>query len=147
MTPPTFGHCPFGGGLNACPDGLGHLFREELSKFYWAYPCFWGGSKRLPRLFVALTVFGSIQPCRMVKMARKKVPQSARLRAGGGSNRYLGNAQMEGASNEMGLPLSNFGSFLDQMYLCYFFYFLHLWIRAPPQPFCWQPCTIFTIHG
>ena len=43
--PPTFGHCPFGGvgGLNACPDGLGHLFREELSKFKWAYPCFLGG--------------------------------------------------------------------------------------------------------
>ena len=67
LTPPTFGHCPFG-----------------------------GGSKRLPRWFGALTVFGSIQPCRMVKMARKKVPQSARLSAG--SNRYLGNAQMEGAS-------------------------------------------------
>ena len=30
-----FGHCPFGGGggLNACQDDLGHLFREELSKF------------------------------------------------------------------------------------------------------------------
>ena len=26
LTPPPFGHCPFGGlGLNACPDGLGHL--------------------------------------------------------------------------------------------------------------------------
>ena len=43
LTPPTFGHCPFGvGGLNACPDGLGQLFKEELSKFKWAYPCFWG---------------------------------------------------------------------------------------------------------
>ena len=32
LTPPPFGHCPFGGGgLNACPDGFGHLFREELS--------------------------------------------------------------------------------------------------------------------
>ena len=55
LTPPPFGHCPFGGGgLNACPDGLGHLFREELSKFKWAYPCFLGGSKRLPRWFGAL---------------------------------------------------------------------------------------------
>ena len=32
LTPPTFGHCPFGWvGLNACPDGLGHLLIEELS--------------------------------------------------------------------------------------------------------------------
>ena len=50
LTPPPFGHCPFGGGggLNTCPDGLGHLFREELSKFKWAYPCFWGGLKACP---------------------------------------------------------------------------------------------------
>ena len=34
-------------------------------------------------------------------MARKKVPQGAQLIAGG----YLGNAQMSGSSNEMGLPL------------------------------------------
>ena len=26
-----------GGGLNACQDGLGHLFREELSKFKGAF--------------------------------------------------------------------------------------------------------------
>ena len=40
-------------------------------------------------------------------MAQKKVPQSAQLSAGGlgGSNRYLGNAQMEGASTYQGLPL------------------------------------------
>ena len=39
-----FGHCPFGeGGLNACQDGLGHLFREELSKFKWAFAWLWGG--------------------------------------------------------------------------------------------------------
>ena len=37
-----------GGGLNACSDGLGHLFREELSKFKWAYPCFWGGLNACP---------------------------------------------------------------------------------------------------
>ena len=41
---PTFGHCPLGRGcLNACPDGLGHLFREELSKFKWAFAWLWGG--------------------------------------------------------------------------------------------------------
>ena len=38
-----FGHYPNGGGgLNACPDGLGHLFREELSMFQGAFACFWG---------------------------------------------------------------------------------------------------------
>ena len=36
--PPLFGHCPFGGGgLNPCPDGLGHFFREEFSKFKGAF--------------------------------------------------------------------------------------------------------------
>ena len=36
------------GGLNICLDGLGHLFREELSKFKWAYSCFWGGLNACP---------------------------------------------------------------------------------------------------
>ena len=44
LTPPQFGHCAFRGG----------------------------GSKRLPRWFGALTVFGSIQPCRMVINGPKK---------------------------------------------------------------------------
>ena len=36
-----FGHCPNGaGGLIACPDGLGHLFREDLSMFKGAFACF-----------------------------------------------------------------------------------------------------------
>ena len=30
-----------GGGLNACQDGLGHLFWEELSMFKGAFACFW----------------------------------------------------------------------------------------------------------
>ena len=38
----------WGGGLNACPHGLGHLFREELSKFKWANPCFLGGLNACP---------------------------------------------------------------------------------------------------
>ena len=38
---PTFGHCPLR-GLNACPDGLGHLLREELSKFKRASAGFGG---------------------------------------------------------------------------------------------------------
>ena len=27
----------WGGGLDPCQDGFGHLFREELSKFKWAF--------------------------------------------------------------------------------------------------------------
>ena len=27
----------WGGGLNPCPDGLGHFFREEFSKFKRAF--------------------------------------------------------------------------------------------------------------
>ena len=33
----------WGGGLDPCQDGLGHLFREELSKFKWAFGWLWGG--------------------------------------------------------------------------------------------------------
>ena len=51
----AIGHCPFGvGDLNACLDGLGHLFREELFKFkfefdflqfrkYFRHVCLFGG--------------------------------------------------------------------------------------------------------
>ena len=43
MSPLLFGHCSFGGGgLDPCQDGLGHLFREELSKFKWAFALLWG---------------------------------------------------------------------------------------------------------
>ena len=35
----------------------------------------------------------------MVKLRLKKVPQSARLSAGGGCNCYLGNAHMEVVTN------------------------------------------------
>ena len=34
---------PVRGGLNACQDGLGHLFREELPMFKWAFAWLWGG--------------------------------------------------------------------------------------------------------
>ena len=40
---PIFGHCSNGRGLNTCQDGLGHLFREELSKFKWAICLIEGG--------------------------------------------------------------------------------------------------------
>ena len=40
----------------------------------------------------------------MVKSRLKKVPQSARLSAGGGGNCYLGNAQIDVASYKKVLP-------------------------------------------
>ena len=42
----------------------------------------------------------------LLKSVRKKVPQSARLSAGGrgGCNRYLGNAQIEVPLTALGLP-------------------------------------------
>ena len=48
-SPPLFGHCPFGGGgLNPCPDGLGHFFREEFSKFKRAFAWLCGGLNPCP---------------------------------------------------------------------------------------------------
>ena len=44
VPPPIWGFPVWGGGgLNPCPDGLGHFFREEFSKFKWAFASFWGG--------------------------------------------------------------------------------------------------------
>ena len=48
----------------------------------------------MPRWFGALTVFGSIQPCRMVKNGPKKSAPECPVECGGGSNCYLGNAQI-----------------------------------------------------
>ena len=87
--PPTFGHCPF---------GLGHLFREELSKLKWAYPCFWRG------LTLAQMVWGTYRFRKHTTLQngkngpKKSAPECPVECGGGGSNRYLGNAQMEGAS-------------------------------------------------
>ena len=64
---------------------------------------FLGGSKRLPRWFGALTVFRSIQPCRMVKNCPKKVPQSARLSA------LFGQCPNGGGVNELESSLSLLG--------------------------------------
>ena len=42
---------------------------------------------------------------KLLKLVRKKVPQSARLSAGGGCNPHLGNAQIEVTVLSVGLPL------------------------------------------
>ena len=47
----SYMHCPFGGrGLNPCPDGLGHFFREDQMGICLVL----GGSKPLPGWFGAL---------------------------------------------------------------------------------------------
>ena len=53
-----------------CPSSNGHILVL-------------GGSKRLPRWFGALTVFGSIQPCRMVKNGPKKSAPECPVECGG----------------------------------------------------------------
>ena len=46
-SPDSNGHCPNGGGgvstLARMVCGLGHLFREELPMFKWAFAWLWGG--------------------------------------------------------------------------------------------------------
>ena len=49
-----------GGGLNTCPDGLGHLFREELSKFKWALGCFFGGDKSKEPKVIIVFIYAKI---------------------------------------------------------------------------------------
>ena len=52
---------------------------------------------RLARMLCALMYHQNGDLANLLKSARKKVPQSARLSAGGGGNRYLGNAQIGAA--------------------------------------------------
>ena len=108
-----FGHCPNGGGgLNACPNGLGHLFREEVPQLKWAFFGLWGGKDGcqdglgLLCLCEPLSFFQRAFPQAILRVApdtiyyhfrklttlqngknsaRKKVPQSARLSEGGGA--------------------------------------------------------------
>ena len=65
-----FGHCPNGGGLNACQDGLGNLFIEELSMFKGAFACF-GGSEPLPGWLGVLMQWKLKFEWHLLKSARK----------------------------------------------------------------------------
>ena len=69
-----------GGGLDPCLDGLGHFFREDQMGICLVL----GGSKPLPRFFVSVIYPQNDDLTKLLKSARKKVPQSARLSAGGG---------------------------------------------------------------
>ena len=63
------------GGLNSCKDGLGHLFREEFSKFKVVF----GGSESWPRWFGALMQWKLKFKWHLLKSARKQGSCSARL--------------------------------------------------------------------
>ena len=63
---------------------------------------------RLARMLCALMYRQNGDLANLLKSARKKVPQSARLSAGGGCNRYLGNAQIEVTLISVGLPLRTY---------------------------------------
>ena len=59
---------------------------------------------RLARMLCALMYRQNGDLANLLKSARKKVPQSARLSAGGGGNGYLGNAQIEVTLTSKVLP-------------------------------------------
>ena len=94
-----------GGGLNPCPNGLGHLFWEELSMFKGAFSYFWGVWT------LARIVWGTYAVKIEVQMAFAQVgleikcPRVPVWVKGGGCNRYLGNAQIDPAFFYLGLPL------------------------------------------
>ena len=60
----------WGGGLDPCPNGLGHLFWEELSMFKGAFAWF-GGSEPLPGWFGALMQWKLKFKWHLLKSVRK----------------------------------------------------------------------------
>ena len=75
--PSSNGHILVSGGLNACPDGLGHLFTATT---------------------VILQFFSNWSQSAQPSPAPECPVEWE------GSNRYLGNAQMDCESTNMGLP-------------------------------------------
>ena len=119
--------------LNPCPDGLGHFFREEFSKIKWAFAWFWGGLNpcqdglghlcsenwssiwyfllltmdlRLARILCGTYIPSNGDLTKSLKSARKKVPQSARLNAGGGVQKLKGQCPYACSMNLRGASLT-----------------------------------------
>ena len=81
------------GGSEPLPGWFGAVMQWKL-KLKWAFACVKEGVKACQdALCTMYRQNGDL--ANLLKSARKKVPQSARLSAGGGGNRYLGNAQIE----------------------------------------------------
>ena len=66
-----------GGGLNTCPDGLGHFFREEFSKFKRAFAWFWGGLNPCPDGLGHLFRENGKQNGKNGKMVKSRLKKSA----------------------------------------------------------------------
>ena len=98
-----------GGGLNPCPDGLGHFFKEEFSKFKRAFAWFWGGLNPCPDGLGHLFRENGKQNGKNGKMVKSRLKKSAPecpFECGGGGGKcYLGNAQIEVVTYWKGLPL------------------------------------------
>ena len=111
-----------GGCLDPCQDGLGHLFGGELSKFKWAFAWFWG-VKKLARMVWGTffqRIFTEGLPLNIhlyysfrnhTTLQNVKIGPENRchrvlvwVRGRGGSNGYLGNAQMNRDIFMLGLP-------------------------------------------
>ena len=103
----------WGGGLNPCPDGLGHFFREEFSKFKRAFAWLWGGLNPCPdglgHLFRDEPFPKAYNPLKWENSAWKKCPRVP-IWVRGGCNCYLGNAQIEVGTSWKGLPLTTISS-------------------------------------
>ena len=84
-----------------CPSSNGHIL-------------VFGGSKRLPRWFGALTVFGSIQPCRMVKNGPKRSAPECPVECGGVQSLF-GQCPNVGSNNHYGCSLRQFDAMRKQI--------------------------------
>ena len=122
-----------GGGLDPCPDGLGHFFREEFAKIKWAFAWFWGGLNPCQdglghlcsenwssiRYFLLLTrdlrlariLCGTYIPSKqwfdkVAQIGPEKSAPECPFECGGGCNCHLGNAQIEVTLTSKVLPLT-----------------------------------------
>ena len=92
-------------------QALGHFFREEFSKFKRAFAWFWGGLNPCPdglgHLFRDEPFPKAYNPLKWENSAWKKCPRVP-VWVRGGCNCYLGNAQIEVGTSWKGLPLRGY---------------------------------------
>ena len=72
----------------------------------------------MPRWFGALTVFGSIQPFRMVKYGPKRTAPECPVECGGGVQSLFGQCPNVGGDNIYGCYLKVFGPSSDELIAC-----------------------------
>jgi len=99
----------FGGGLNPCQDGLGHLCSENGSSIRY-FPLL-TRDLRLARILCGTHIpskrwFDKVAQIGPEKSAPEGPFECGGGGGGGGCNRYLGNAQIEVTPTSVGLPLT-----------------------------------------